>query len=59
MGRDLVLAHESFGYATLIAPSLLFYELPERRSLDAAVKQLPTYDAEPAMWRHYTRADMS
>jgi hypothetical protein len=44
-----------FGYASLFAPLLLFYELTERRTLRQAVGRLQAHDAELAMWRLYTR----
>lgn len=40
-----------FGYASVFAPALLFYELTEGRSLDAAVDRLRAHDDELAMWQ--------
>ena len=40
-----------FGYANVIAVALLFYDLTEGRSLDAAVDSLRAHDDELAMWQ--------
>ncbi len=40
-----------FGYASLFAPLLLFYELTERRTLTEAVDRLAGHDGELSMWR--------
>jgi len=40
-----------FGYASAFAPLLLFYDLTEGRSLDAAVARLRAHDRELEMWR--------
>jgi len=40
-----------FGYASVIAVALLFYDLTEGRSLDAAVDSLRAHDDELAMWQ--------
>jgi hypothetical protein len=42
-----------FGYASLFAPLLLFYELTEGRTLTQAVEHLRGHDAELAIWRLY------
>lgn len=42
-----------FGYASVVAPVLLFYELTEQRSLEHAVERLRAHDAELAMWTLY------
>lgn len=44
-----------FGYASLFAPLLLFYELTERRTLRQAVDRLRAHDDELAMWHLHTR----
>ncbi|MFG3256468.1 hypothetical protein [Streptomyces sp. NPDC048172] len=44
-----------FGYASVFAPLLLFYELTETRSLEAAVGKLRAHDEELAMWRLFRR----
>lgn len=48
-----------FGYASLFAPLLLFYELTERRTLRQAVDRLRAHDTELAMWQLYTRNDVA
>ena len=40
-----------FGYASVFAPVMLFYELTEGRSIDAAVERLRAHDDELAMWQ--------
>ncbi|HWH95363.1 MAG TPA: hypothetical protein VNT03_15995 [Baekduia sp.] len=44
-----------FGYASVFAPLLLFYELTERRSLRDAVRRLRQHDQELSMWRLFER----
>jgi hypothetical protein len=44
-----------FGYASLFAPLLLFYELTQRRSLRDAVRRLRRHDEELSMWRLFER----
>ena len=44
-----------FGYASVFAPLLLFYELTERRSLRDAVARLRRHDQELSMWRLFER----
>jgi hypothetical protein len=46
-----------FGYASLFAPAMLFYELTEGRSIDAAVQRLRAHDDELAMWQLVRCAD--
>ena len=43
-----------FGYASLFAPLLLFYELTQQRTLTQAVDRLQAHDTELAMWRLFT-----
>jgi hypothetical protein len=40
-----------FGYASVFAPLLLFYELTEGRSLEQALERLCGHDRELSMWR--------
>jgi hypothetical protein len=40
-----------FGYASVFAPALLFYELTEGRGIDAAVDRMRAHDDELAMWQ--------
>ena len=40
-----------FGYASVFAPAMLFYELTEGRGIDAAVQRLRAHDDELAMWQ--------
>ncbi|MGL5852760.1 MAG: hypothetical protein ACRCZD_18435 [Phycicoccus sp.] len=43
-----------FGYASVFAPLRVFYDLTERRSLEAAVTGLRAHDAELGMWRLFS-----
>lgn len=40
-----------FGYASVLAPALLFYDLTEQRTLDEAMTALRAHDGELAMWQ--------
>jgi hypothetical protein len=40
-----------FGYASIVAPILLFYNLTEQRSLEEAVEHVRAHDRELSMWR--------
>ena len=46
-----------FGYASVFAPAMLFYELTEGRSIDAAVQRLRAHDDELATWQLVRPAD--
>ena len=46
-----------FGYASVFAPALLFYELTEGRGIDAAMQRLRAHDDELAMWQLVRPAD--
>jgi hypothetical protein len=46
-----------FGYASVFAPAMLFYELTEGRSIDAAVQRLRAHDDELARWQLVRPAD--
>jgi len=46
-----------FGYASVFAVAMLFYDLTEGRSLDAAVASLRTHDDELARWQLSRPAD--
>jgi hypothetical protein len=46
-----------FGYASVFAPAMLFYELTEGRSIDAAVERLRAHDDELSMWQLVRPAD--
>lgn len=40
-----------FGYASVFAPALIFYEVTQGRSIDAAVQRQRAHGDELAMWR--------
>ncbi len=40
-----------FGYASVFAPAMLFYDLTQGHGIDAAVERLRAHDAELAMWQ--------
>ncbi|NUU20863.1 MAG: hypothetical protein HOV68_05010 [Streptomycetaceae bacterium] len=44
-----------FGYASVFAPLMLFYELTEQRTLPQAVAHLRAHDKELAMWELFQR----
>jgi len=46
-----------FGYASVFAVAMLFYDLTEGRSLDVAVDKLRDHDDELAMWQLSRPAD--
>ncbi len=46
-----------FAYASVFAVAMLFYDLTEGRSLDAAVDKLREHDDELAMWQLSRPAD--